>query len=56
MRKLYIVPCHSYHSYEIWRCKEVGDTLKLSLGVTIQATVGGNFYEERGSHCVIVLR
>ena len=33
-----MVPCHIYG---IWWSREVGDALKLSFGVTMQATRGG---------------
>ena len=31
-----MVPCHSCHIYEIWRNKEVGDTLRSSFGMAAQ--------------------
>ena len=33
-------PCHICHIYEIWRRKDVGDPLKSSFGVAMQATRG----------------
>ena len=40
-------PCHICHIYRISRSKEVGDALKSSFGVAMQATRGrGNFNGE----------
>ena len=36
-----MVPSHSWHIYEIWRSKEMGDSLKSSFGVAMQATREG---------------
>ena len=33
-------PYHICHIYEIWRTKDVGDALKSSFGVAMQATRG----------------
>ena len=53
--KLCMVPCHSCHIYGIWRSKEVGDSLKSSFGVAMQATRKENFYGKgdggRGQKC-----
>ena len=43
-----MVPCHSCHIYWIWRNKEVGETLKLSFGVAMQAKRKDNFYGKKG--------
>ena len=37
-------PCHSCHIYEIWRRKELGDALKSSSQVAMQATRKDKFY------------
>ena len=41
-------PCHSCHIYGIWRSKEVGDSLKSSFAVAMQATRKENFYWKGG--------
>ena len=38
----------SCHIYGIWSSKEVGDTLKSSLAVAMQASRRGNFYWKEG--------
>ena len=45
-KKLCTTPCHSCHIYGIWRSKKVGDALKSSFGVTMQAAMGDSFYGE----------
>ena len=47
-RKLCMVPCHSGHIYGIWRSKEVGDVLKSSFGVAMEATRWTVFMGKRG--------
>ena len=63
-RKLCIMPCHSCLIYGIWRSKEVGDTLKLSFGLAMQATGGvgweggghgGVLMGKGGSHSLVLL-
>ena len=57
-RKLCMARCHFCHMYVIGRSKEVGDALKPSFGVAMQATTRdrGIFNREGGgSHYVILL-
>ena len=50
--KLCMVPCHSCHTYRIWRSKGVGDDLKSSFKVATQATKRGEiFWGKAGRGC-----
>ena len=40
--------CHSCHIYGIWRSKEVGDALKKSFWVVMQATSRDNVFGKEG--------
>ena len=49
-KKLCMVPGHSCHIYGIWISKEMGDALKSSFGVAMQARRKGDiFYGKGGS-------
>ena len=50
--KLCMVPCHSCHTYRIWRSKGLGDDLKSSFKVVTQATKRGEiFWGKAGRGC-----
>ena len=50
--KLCMVPCHSCHTYRIWRTKGLGDDLKSSFKVATQATKRGEiFWGKAGRGC-----